>query len=122
MRQVTIEVLGVHSILNAREPCSMIELRASGFVPPFDTDIVQPEPNRPSRYWQAAYDFRRLNEFGTEVIRWGESWPPVSRLCFFLHYTNMQVPLVSVYGEIRLPPATPLPPRLALAHPYDPPD
>jgi|SRR5579872_4777246 len=75
-------------------------------------EFVQPMPGIPSDSWQVAYDEKFLNDDGTAAL----DGPPAKssiRLGFFLHFVELEEPLSTPSGLVRLPAPTPMPQRLA---------
>ena len=116
------EIVGIHPVLGAPEPCHLIELRLEGNAP-FDLDsLVQPDPKRAESDWQTLYDERVLVNgtwacaSGSEVTVENEL-----RIAFFLHHLSLSIPLHSSWGTLALPPQSPTPEHLREIE-YEPPD
>lgn len=72
---------------------------------------------------EIAWQLVRLSDDGTRVIDTAPHRFPDDdsvRLAFYLHAFDPADPLLFSYGELQLPPATPMPDRLAQLLPYEP--
>jgi hypothetical protein len=115
----TVEVVGVYPVV-AAEPCHLVELIVRENDEPFDVGaITQADPACPRSEWQVPYEEKLLKSSGDGVLHdpWrgpGEpsSWKGSVRLAFFLHYLDLDRPLLTPFGEVPLPPPTERPARL----------
>ncbi|HKP68568.1 MAG TPA: hypothetical protein VJV05_04745 [Pyrinomonadaceae bacterium] len=90
------DIRGVHPI-DCTESCYLIEVELSDPTS-FDWDSVTQEIIGTSQAnWQAAWNEQPIAE-----NRWG----------FFFHDLNLEEPLITSFGPVRLPAPTPLPARL----------
>lgn len=73
---------------------------------------------------QAAYDETYLSADGGEAIEAGLDVPDIEplRLCFFLHFVDVALPLMTSYGQVTLPAIRPMSDRLRKLVPYEPVD
>jgi hypothetical protein len=99
----------------------LIEVRIDNPDSQFDPGkFTQALPGFPRDSWQVAYDEKFLNDDGTEVI----DRPPSSmglRMGFFFHFVELEEPLTTPYGILRLPVPTRMPERLKQLFRYIPP-
>ena len=105
----TATIVGIHEI-DAEEPVHLIEIELTGDVAAFDfRDITQPVKGQRRDNWQAAYDERQIDS-------------PTSnpRFAFFFHYLDLSLPLSTSFGDLAIPPVTPLSERLVNIE-YEPP-
>lgn len=99
---VPITVVGIYPI-EARQPVWLIEVELDAEFDAIEWDsIAQPKANADRSYWQAVYD-----EQLTEPSEEGKT-----RAVFFFHYLRLTEPFQSAYGDLPLPPESPLPTRL----------
>ena len=112
-----IQVHGVYSV-DENPDVFLVELSINDS--PSNVDLmsfVQEDKSKPRDSWQTAYDEHYLNDSGTEVIgRCFENERLMgikTRLAFFMYFIDFGKPLLSQYGEIKLPNPTPMPDRLA---------
>jgi len=124
-RKSKIEIAGVYTV--KRYPkVKLIECIIDSPPPQVDvTKFLHPVDNMPKSSWQAPYDERYLNENGTEVIGGFCEIPtgiPFTRLVFFLHFVNVNNPLLSQFGKLRLPAESSMPDRLKSLIKYTPVD
>jgi hypothetical protein len=116
----TVEVVGVYPVV-AAEPCHLVELIVHDGDGPFDVGaITQAAPARPRSDWQVPYDEKLLTADGDGVqhetgrsLDEPPSPPALTRLAFFLHYLDLDRPLLTPFGEVPLPPPVERPARLA---------
>ena len=102
-----IRVLGVHPVMEAPEPCHLVEIAVDGTdAPDFDA-ITQENPELPRAEWQVAYDERSLSETASTNNTRG-----ASRYAFFFHYLDLSRPLLTANGLAALPPPSPMPAHL----------
>lgn len=91
---IQAKVVGVHSV-SAEEPVYLIEMEVAGDPDAFDLDqVTQEVPGVPRSDWQAPYDERQTGD---------------NRIAFFFHFLELDRPLLSPVGPLRLPPVTPVP-------------
>lgn len=82
--------------------------------------LGQPDPDRPARVGEAAWDLRLLDPRGTRAIaeeadleESDEVWDEDLRLAFFLHGVDPAAPLLTPWGPLPLPAPQARPGRLA---------
>lgn len=114
----TVEVIGVHPVPDT-PLCFLVEavIEGSSDVPDFG-QFTQPLPDRPRSDWQVAYDERLLDDMGERVLsdvfhRRSATWPERARVVFYFHFLDVDRPLVTQFGEVRLPPPSEAPARLS---------
>jgi hypothetical protein len=115
-----VEVVGVYPV-EAPEPCHLIEVIVRGSTGRFDIGaFTQRDANLPEDEWQVPYDERLLDPLG-ESVAWdpwdgpgdGTVWEGDVRLAFFLHYVDLDSPLVTPFGDVPPPAPRERPVRLA---------
>ena len=90
-------------------------------VPPREVNVsgfMQEDPTQPKSNWQVAYDAKYLNTDSDQVIGEDFDLPAdescvTTRLAFFLYFIDFDRPLMTPYGDIRLPAPTEMPERLS---------
>jgi hypothetical protein len=117
-RSEQLQVLGVHPVEEAPDPCFLVELRVGPGMPPLDlTAITQPTSGLPGNGWQAPVDAHLLDAEGTsgQVLEGGarRAVQPPARLAFFFHFLQLDRPLLTPIGPLLLPAPTPRPARLS---------
>jgi hypothetical protein len=109
-----IEVIGCYPVVEAREPCHLLELVVTN-SPGFDIgSITQDDPTQPRENWQAPYDERLLTAEGDadqEASLRPEALRGDLRLAFFMHYLDPSRLLTTPLGDVP-PRATVRPERL----------
>jgi hypothetical protein len=114
-----VEIVGVYPV-QAREPCHLVELLVGSCEGPFDLTLVtQRDRDQPRANWQVPYAEKMLDPSG-ERVEWdlwdrtGDEalWRGDVRLVFFFHYLDTELPLVTPFGDIRVPTPTERPARL----------
>ena len=124
-RKSKLEIVGVYTVKRSPK-VKLIECIIDCPPPQVDvTKFLHPVDNMPKSSWQAAYDERYLNEKGTEVIGGFCEIPTdisFTRLVFFLHFVNIDNPLLSQFGKLRLPAESSMPDRLKNLIKYSPVD
>jgi hypothetical protein len=113
-----LQVLGVHPVDDAPDPCFLLELQVGPGLPPLDlTAITQPTSGLPGNGWQAPVDPHLLDVQGASGrpldIGATRAVQPPARLAFFFHFLQLDRPLLTPIGPLKLPPPTPRPARLA---------
>lgn len=116
-----IKVIGVYPI-ESEEPVHLVELSVYGAQGIFKMgDITQEIPGQPPDNWQVPYMERILSASGEEVLadddeasKRPELWQGDMRVVFFFHYLDLERPLRTPFGEIRLPAESELPERLSM--------
>ena len=80
----------------------LVELESDVSIgPEFDWgEVTQETSGQPRANWQVAYDERPLDDFAKHWI-------------FFFHFLNVETPLLTPLGPVRLPQPTPMPGPLA---------
>lgn len=111
-----VSIIGVYPIQNKAD-VHFIELEIDEKPSLVDIGVfTQETPDRPRQDWQAAYDEHYLNSSGDDIIGDSMNLPEEddapTRLAFFLYFVNFDLPLLSQFGESKLPCATELPERL----------
>src|SRR5438309_1794242 len=92
-------ILGVHPV-EAGEPVHLIELLVEGDTDDFDIgDVTQEVDGQPKMNWQAPFDERLMEE-------------SEGKARFAFHYLDLNKPLLTPAGSLRLPPPTNVPPHL----------
>ena len=95
------EVIGVYAVPEADEPCYLVEMVVP--VGDFDMgDITQADANAPESDWQVPWDEQVLEEADERT-----------RVAFFFHYLDVNVPLKTPWGDLVLPAPSQRPDRLA---------
>lgn len=80
-------------------------------------DFTQPDSD------QVAYNEAYLSPDGRSLDSTLKPTDPINfRIYFFLHFTNVNKPLLSSYGELSIPELKPLPEYLNRIHPFVPVD
>ncbi|KKK69309.1 hypothetical protein LCGC14_2935330 [marine sediment metagenome] len=123
-----VEVIGVHKIAS-REPCHLIEVVVRDAGGPFSLgDFTQEWPGKDPAGWQVAYAAKFLDQEGVRITGNttldkgnAELWASPTRIAFFFHYLDLGDPLQSPFGDIHLPPPSPMPERLRVMR-YEPVD
>lgn len=110
------EAVGVHPV-EAPEPCHLVEIAVEGVESPFDMgDVTQPVDGRPRSEWQVPWDEHFLDSSGTRVLDSSRpDSPPTGRdlrVAFFFHHLDLDRPLNTPWGLLRLPRPTMRPARL----------
>lgn len=96
-----VKVVGVHPV-TAEEPVHLIEIELTGNLDEFDfAEVTQEVKGKPRENWQAAYDERELSKGGGAV-----------RFAFFFHYLDFEKPLLTPFGEVKLPAVSKAPTHL----------
>jgi hypothetical protein len=114
------KIIGVHPV-KAKEPCHLIEIVVYENIGPLDmAEFTQPWQGKSQASWQVAYDEVFLESDGTEMpLAWmidladPNFWRRNVRFSFFFHYLDLERPLQTPFGEVRLLAPTPRPERLA---------
>jgi len=112
-----LQVVGVHPVEGAPDPCHLIELRVAGGLPPLDLQgVTQPAIGLPSSGWQTPSNAHLLDAEGQsgsplddEDTRAVQS---PARVAFFFHFLQLDRPLLTPIGPLQLPAPTPRPARL----------
>src|SRR5687767_9197554 len=113
-----LQVIGVHPVEEAPDPCYLVELRVGPELPPLDLTVVtQPTFGLPGSGWQAPVEPYLLDADGSagqplegDIAR---AVPTPARLAFFFHFLQLDRPLLTPIGPLQLPAPTPRPARLA---------
>jgi hypothetical protein len=112
-----LQIVGVHPVDEAPDPCFLIELSVGEGLPPLDlTAITQPADEGPSSGWQAPIDPHLLDASGTSgqpLDAPARALPTPARVAFFFHFLALDRPLLTPLGPLQLPAPTPRPARLA---------
>jgi hypothetical protein len=113
-----LQVLGVHPVDEAPDPCHLIELTLEGTGDPLDLrGVTQERAGMPGADWQTPFDEHLLDPAGTSGRSLGvdqaRAVASPARLAFFFHFLRLDRPLLTPAGPLRLPPASPRPDRLA---------
>ena len=118
-----IEILGVHPV-ESEVPCHLIEIVVEGHGEALDLiKLTQRNETLDRRHWQVPYDECLLSEDGTAAEEYARS--PIElqgrlRLAFFFHCLDLDRPLETPIGEVRLPPSATRPERLSFIQYYEP--
>lgn len=116
-----IEAVGVYRV-EAEEPVHLVELLVQDAQGVFKIgDITQVVSGQPADQWQSPYLEVILNAAGDEILaddyeapNRPELWLDTMRLAFFFHYLDFGQPLLTPFGEVRLPAEAELPNRLSI--------
>lgn len=109
-----VEIFGVYAV---NEEVHLIEVTIH--KKPSEVNVegfTQETPGVSRDNWQVAYDEYYLNEQGDKVI--GDYFEkPINdesptRLTFFLYFLDLSLPLLTPFGQVDLPTASPMPQRL----------
>jgi len=118
-----VDVIGVHPVEEAGEPCWLIEIQVTG-TGRFDLRAITQREEGVSRpNWQSPYDERQLSRDGDSGAAFDGAFVDVRetcRLAFFFHYLDGGKPLETSAGPVALPMASPRPARLQFMR-YEPP-
>ena len=118
-----LEILGIHPVEEALDPCHLIELRIQRDADDADAadavkldlaGVTQERAGLPGSDWQTPFEEHLLDDGGNSgrPVSARTVTPP-ARLAFFFHFLRSDRPLLTPVGPLRLPPATPRPARLA---------
>jgi hypothetical protein len=124
MSEREIEVVGVYPVLE-HKGVSMVELRVDAPYREIDVGAFhQPQPEVPPEAWPVAEDVRYLNPEGTLMIGDAFQRPleehATTRLVFFMHDLEIELPLQTPFGPLDLPKRRPMPSRLRTTIQYHP--
>jgi hypothetical protein len=116
-----IEIIGVYSV-TTDEPCHLVEFRVRGVNGVFNFGgFTQEVPYTPQSNWQVPWMERILSADGSKVVAddseisaMPELFRGDVRCIFFFHYLDTNRPLVTPFGEVRLPKPTDRPQRLTM--------
>lgn len=116
-----IEAIGVYPI-DAPEPVHLVELLIHGASGVFNlSGITQANPDLSRDNWQVPYLEQILTASGDEIVADDseaddkpELWHGNVRLVFFFHYLDIDRPLQTPYGHVRLPAPSRRPGRLSM--------
>lgn len=110
------QVIGVYAV-QASEPCHLIEIMIEGpDEEPGLGAVTQPIPGQDESNWQVPWDERFLSQDGSSEVGVHELREPTVRtlrVAFFFHYLDLSSPLLSPWGELKIPSVTERPRRLA---------
>lgn len=104
---MSFQILGVHPVDTAKEPCHLIEVLVSAGADVDWGQVTQEVAGQPSLNWQAPWDEQSI---GDSAERW----------CFFFHYLDPNKPLLTPLGPIALVKESPVPDHLKHIQ-YEPP-
>jgi hypothetical protein len=120
-----VEVVGVYEVPGAAD--AHLVVVSTGVAPP-ELDIgafTQEQPGEPRENWQAPWLERYLDPDGARVLTEAFDPPPEgltsTRVVFFMHFLDLDRPLLTPEGPVDLPAPTELPDRLAAVE-YEPVD
>jgi len=108
-------IVGVYSVLDNTD-VKLIEIIIEEQIDDFDpSSLTQQGKSKDKLDWQTAYNEKYLNLEGIEII--GDDFNlPIGltkfRLVFFFHFLDLNKPLISQYGLIKLVEESELPERL----------
>lgn len=110
-----VKIIGIYPI---NEEVHLLEVIVNASPSDFDvSDFTQEVLGQPRENWQVAYDEYYLSEQGDVIIGDFLHTPKgntgVSRLAFFLYFLDFNTPLITPYGELKLPDPTSMPLRLS---------
>jgi hypothetical protein len=114
-----VEIVGAYPV-RARETCHLVELLIRSCDGQFDLALVtQRDQGKPKSEWQVPYAEKILDPSG-ERVEWdlwdgpGDEglWRGDVRMTFFIHDLDTELPLVTPFGDIRVPTPTERPARL----------
>lgn len=113
-------------IVEYSREAALVEVMVTNPDATFDVgDFTQPDPRNPAAGWQVAWNEKYLSLDGEQLLEDNRKQPllgmPPYRIAFVIHYWLADQPLLSSYGEVRLPPMEPLPDRLWRLAPYEQP-
>lgn len=109
----SVDVVGVYSVPENKE-VSLVEMLVH--ARPSDIDVsrfTQEAPSQPRDNWQVAYDEHYLNGEGDSLL--GDFLSPPeddrarTRLTFYFYFLDPLRPLITPFGEVRLPKRVPMP-------------
>jgi hypothetical protein len=111
-----VEVIGIYFVDGTKE-VHLLEVLVQAPPINFDvSDFTQEMTGQSKSDWQVAYDEYYLNSDGTAVIGDSIEIPKVetamTRLTFFLYFIDFNKPLITPFGNVRLPRPTMMPARL----------
>jgi hypothetical protein len=94
-------IIGTHPV-PADEPVHLIEIELSGDSREFNFgEVTQELPTQPRENWQVAYYEQEVGRDGNRV-----------RFAFFFHYLDLEKPLLTPFGAVRLPAESRVPQHL----------
>ena len=97
-----LTVVGVHPVEAADEPCHLVELLVEGADDELDfREVTQEVKGQLRDNWQAPYDEQTLEVGGGKY-----------RYAFFFHYLDLEKPLETPLGPVKLPAPTNIPKHL----------
>lgn len=97
----TARIIGVYPV-DAPEPCHLCEIEIRADAPEIDFgELTQPIPGQDRSNWQVPYDERLISRGVDSKV-----------FVFFFHYLDLDEPLQSPFGPLRLAQPTDLPSRL----------
>ena len=120
-----MEIIGAYPVPEAKQPVTLIEVWVKDFHGTLDFGNFKQTASslRPADA-QSAYLEHRLSEDGTsgeDVSLQDVAVQGSGRFAFFIHYMQLDQPLETPFGPIRIPQLKPRPARLAFIE-YDEPD
>ena len=121
---MNVQIIGVYAI-DASEPCHLVELQITNHFGELEFgQFTQEWLGKERSSWQVPWDERIINDEGTQdaMGRFPQNVKVHGqiRVVFFFHYLNLDRPLITPAGRIRIPDAKVLPARLKFMQ-YDPP-
>ena len=108
-----VKVIGVYPV-EAPEPVHLVELRFTNCACPVDVvEITQENPEQPKSNWQVPWDEKNVGRDGNIALDSFDASPNAGevRLVFFFHYLDLDKPLLTPAGPVRLPVPTEKPNR-----------
>jgi hypothetical protein len=116
-----IEVIGVYPV-KAGEPCDLVELSVRAVQGVFDFGgFTQEMPDTPRSNWQVPWMEHILSADGTKIVaddskisKRPELFRGDVRIAFFFHCLDADRPLVTPFGDVRLPKPSARPERLGM--------
>jgi hypothetical protein len=112
-----LQVLGVHPVEEAPDPCHLVELYIDGPGDTFDLrGVTQERAGLPGSDWQTPFEEHLVDPGGAS----GRPLAPdqaravaaPARLAFFFHFLRLDRPLLTPAGPLLLPAPTERPARL----------
>ena len=121
-----VRIVGVYAVTE-KEDAYLIEVLVDAKPSEFDAgEFGQRNACLPKDRWQVAWDEHYLNDSGSAVI--GDYFDKPfddsesTRVAFYLFEVDFERPLLTPFGPISLPRATPIPERLREAVHFEEPD
>jgi hypothetical protein len=112
-----LQVLGVHPVSEAPDPCHLVELAIDGPGETLDLrGVTQERAGLPGSDWQTPFEEHLLDATGSSgralAPDEGRAVMAPARLAFLFHFLRLDRPLLTPAGPLRLPAPTERPARL----------